>query len=448
MEVVTTTGMPVASARPAVREGERGSQWWMRTAFLFVLLFVIWRVFSLSHLMEVMGLLEGICTAAFFAWMLYRLGERWYLNDWRLNSVEVYCIALVFVPVWSALAAHVVFGQPIIYGIVAFKDFYLFLGALHIYRSLRQGFITLRQLEFALVLLAWLALGYFYFATLFTDPSQWIDTPLAGANDLKGGGVYYRFNMTIVFFGAIYYTARAFVGRQWWALLPAMLFAGYVIFLRMDRTSMAVMLAGMLGAAVVHVPPVRVARVALLSALPALLAIVLLFQLAPDLVDRYERMFADAFGTVLGTGNEGGEVSVRVHESQIAERYIERRPLTGNGRVSPQWSEGGYERFMGYFFPSDLGFLGLVFIYGWPVTFFLYLQFVLAAAYVLRVRGHRNNVFFITSKFLLLALSLDSLTNGMLTQYAGQVMLLVCIVHHFSRSRDEAQAGVQRRWIQ
>lgn len=435
MELVTPTAMPVASIRPV----EGGLRWWVRTALLFALILVICRVFSLSHLMEVMGLIEGISTAAFFAWMLFRLGERWYLNDWRLNSVEIYCIVLACVPVWSAFAAHRVFGQPVVYGIVAFKDFYLFLGALHIYRSLRQGYFTLRQLEVALVLLAWAALVYFYFATLFTDPVQWIDTPLTGANDLKGGGVYYRFNMTIVFFGAIYYTTLAFVRRQWWALLPAMLFAAYVVFLRMDRTSMAVMLVGMLGAAVVHVPPARVARVALMSALPALLAIVLLFQLAPDLVDRYERMFADAFGTVLGTGNEGGEISVRVSEAQIAERHIERRPLTGNGRVSPQWSEGGYERFMGYFFPSDLGYLGLVFIYGWPVTFFLYLQFALAAACILSVRGHRNNVVFITSKFLLLALSLDSLTNGMLTQYAGQVMLLVCIVHHFSRTRDDPQ---------
>lgn len=64
---------------------------------------------------------------------------------------------------------------------------------------------------------------------------------------------------------------------------------------------------------------------------------------------------------------------------------------------------------------------------------FLYLLFAVAAIYMLRVKGRNDDLFFITCQFLLLALFLDSLTNGQLTQNPGQALLLMGVMHYYSR---------------
>ncbi|MEO8068867.1 MAG: hypothetical protein ABI599_14315 [Flavobacteriales bacterium] len=434
MELVSTApalALPVRHTRTTLVEG--GVGWWLRTGFLCGLIVITCRVFAVSHLLEIIGVVEGLSSAVFVAWAGWRLLERWLLNDWKVTGLEIYCIALAFVPLWSAINAQRVFGQPVIYGLVAFKDFYLFLGAVHTYRLLRQGYFTLKQLELAFLIVAWTAVAYFYFASLFIDPGPWLDTPLAGANEIKGAGAYYRFNMMIIFFGAIYYTARAFLRQQWIYLLHALVFMSYVIFFRVDRTSIVVMLLGSAGAVLLHAKAKVLARFALVGLLPVLLGGVLVVQLAPGVVDQYTTMFGDAINTVLSDDKEGGEVSVRAYEVLIAERHIERAPLLGSGRMGSQWIEGGYEHFLGYFFPADVGYLGLVFMYGWPVTIFMYAQFILGAVYLLRAKGRSNDIFHVACKFLVLAVCLDSLTNGFLTQFAGQAMLLTSIAHHYSR---------------
>ena len=422
---------PMQQQPPEMEVG--GVRWWVRTGFLCALIVVTCRVFAVSHVLEIIGLVEGLSSAAFVAWAVWRLAERWLLNDWKITGLEIYCMVLALVPLWSAINAQRVFGQPVIYGLIAFKDFYLFLGALHIYRLLRQGFFTLKQLETAFLLIAWTAVIYFYLASLFIDPGPWLDTPLAGANEIKGAGTYYRFNMMIVFFGAIYYTARAFTRQQWLYLLHALVFVCYVIFFRVDRTSIVVMLIGMAGVVLFHANAKVIGRFVLMGILPLLLGAVLVVQLAPGVVDQYTTMFGDALNTLMGEGGAGGEVSVRAYEKLTAERYIDRNPLLGNGRMGSQWIEGGYEHFLGYFFPADVGYLGIAFIYGWPVTIFLYAQFIIAAIYLLRVRRQGNDIFHMACKFLVLSVCLDSLTNGFLTQFAGQAMLLTCIAHHYSR---------------
>lgn len=400
---------------------------------LVFLVTIVWRVLIVSHMSLVIGAAEVGLFALLMVWVVWRIIQRWLANDWAINGFEIYVFLLIILPLGSAFGARKEFGQPIIWGIIAFKDYYLLLGVLTIYHWLRMGWITLRQLELAMLIMAWTCLIYFYFATLFINPMPYQDTPLAGANDVKGGGVYYRFNMGAMYFGAIYYSARAFMREKWFDLFYAMLFAAYVVVFRLDRTSMAVTAIGMAGVVLWHVPLKRIARVALLAILPGILAVMMLFLLAPSKVTQYEDMFMDAIHTVTGNTTDAVEVSVRTLEVAIADRQVAKHPWIGNGRISHTWNELGYEPFLGFFYPADVGLLGLTFIYGYPGMLFLYSLFLVAGIYMLRVKGRGDDLFFVTCQFLLLALFLDSLTNGQLTQNPGQALLLMGVMHYYSR---------------
>lgn len=409
----------------------------LTVALLALLVAIVWRVFLVSHFSIAIGALELVVMVALMGWMAWRIIQRWLDNDWRLNGLEIYAMVLLLVPLLSAVAARREYDQPFIWGLVAFKDYYLLLGVLVVHRWLRRGWITLGQVEQALLAVAWACLIYFYFATLFINPAPYQDSPLAGANDVKGGGVYYRFNMCALYFGAIYYAARGFMRNRWTDLVYAALFAAYVVVFRMDRTSMAVTAVGMVGAVLWNVPWQRIAKVALVAFLPTLFAAMLVLLLAPAKVEQYKYMFMDALHTVTGAQEQAAEVSVRTVEAAIAKRQVAKHPWIGNGRISRSWNEQGYDGYYGFFYPADVGMLGLVFLYGYPGTVLLYLLFPIAALWAWRTRGWRHDLFLVAARFTLLALFLDSLTNGQLTQTPGQALLFAAILHYCHQMRPD-----------
>lgn len=415
----------------------------LTVGLLTLLVTLVWRMLTVSHMSLPIGVAELVLVALLVIWLVWRIIQRALMDDWTINGFELFVLLLLLLPIIPAIGARREFGQPVIWGIIAFKDYYLLSGVLAIYHWLRKGWITLAQVERAMVLMAWTCLIYFYFATLFIDPGPYQDTPLAGSNEIKGDGTYYRFNMSAIYFGAIYYSAKAFMRNRWIDLVYALLFAGYVVLFRMDRTSMMVTAIGMAGVVLWHVPFKRIVRMVLPVVLPAILAALLVVLLAPDTVEQYKVMFTDALQTVMGTSSGATEVSVRTIEAAIADRQVAQHPWIGNGRISREWSEEGYDKYYGFFYPADVGWLGLAFIYGYPGMLLLYALFLVAAIYILRVKGRNDDLLFMTCKFLLLALFLDSLTNGQLTQNTGQALLLLGLMHYYSRINEPATVLAQ-----
>lgn len=400
---------------------------------LVLLVMILWRMLLVSHVAVVVGALELVLVGLCGTWAAWRIVQRWLARDWTINGFEIYVLLLILLPLVSAVGARQTFGQPFVWGIIAFKDYYLILGVLAISHWLRMGWVSLRQLEQAMLIMAWICLVYFYFATLFINPAAYKDTGLAGANEIKGGAVYYRFNMGAIYFGAIYYTARAFMRARWVDLVSAMLFAAYVVVFRLDRTSMAVTVIAMVGVALWHVPLKRIVQAAMVAVLPTIFAVMLFFLFAPSKVDQYRNMFMDAVHTMAGDADGAAEVSVRTYEMAIANREVAKHPWVGSGRISKSWNELGYDKFFGFFYPADVGWLGLAFIYGYPGMLLLYLMYPIGFIYMLRVKGERDNVLFATLQFLLLALFLDALTNGQLTLTTAQPLLVVALLHFLQR---------------
>lgn len=450
--------MELVTPKSASELAQRQARWrlappnWLdgslKVAALCVLVSVLVRQFTVSHLYLLMGPIEAMFTALFGLWLVWRVFYRWKEDDWRLHGLDILVIIMMLIPIWAAFGAKNVFGQPIFFGILVFKDYYLLVGALLIHRTLLDGFFTLRQLEKAFLILAWIGIIYFYAATLLTNPGEYLDTPLAGANTIKGGVPYYRFNVMLLYFGSIYYFAKAFIQRRWLMLVPAALFAGYVVFFRMDRSTMAITALGMLLAVALHVPARRILKVAMISVMPLVMALTLAMVFLPDSVKQYELMFEDAMATITGRELPGGKVSVRVAETAIAETYISRHPWTGSGRLDHTWEPAGYERWLGFFFPADIGYIGLIFIYGIPGALLLYMQFPTGLVYLTRVKDRNDDVFFITCKYMLLCLFLDSISTGLLTQNSGQVILFVCIAHAYYRlGRKEQPMPRSSTWL-
>lgn len=399
--------------------------------FLFVNFTITYRVLLVTELAPVELVMEMIYVGSLGLYLLYRISKRIFEYNFRFNSLEIYLGLLMLLPILPAIASNVVFGQPLLYGFGTFQDFYLLVGALVVYNMLRSNEVSIELVEKAFVAVTWFNVLMFYFLSLFTDPAALRDTGLAGGNSVKGSDVYYRFNMTFIFFGSIYYGVKAFYKKNYLYLGYAAIFLVYLIFFRMDRTSMAVTAAALL---LFFFTALRLREQVLhLSRflVPIFGGVLIVWFFLPEIYDQYYLMFEDAVSTVVGGTNAEGEESVRVYEMKVALEYIDKNPLMGNGKVSSKWIPGGYDYFFGFFYPSDIGIFGQIFMFGYIGAFLLYFQYLLAFFYLWRIRHIKRNTFLTALKFLLLALFLDNLTNGYITIYAAHSLTVLAIIFYF-----------------
>lgn len=296
---------------------------------------------------------------------------------------------------------------------------------------LRSGELDIKLVEKAFVVLAIVFMLFSYFLTAFVDPTQFQDTAISGSNTAKGSDVYYRLNMSLFFFGSVYFTVKSFYKKNLFYLGIAFLFIFYVVFIRLDRTSIAVLLGG-LGLFFLTGLRTRNQVLAILQAIiPIVFTGLLIYFIRPDIYTQYYGMFMDVLDTADAAGSGSVEDNVRLMELDIAIRGFKQNPLFGHGKVSTYFVEGGYSHFYGFFYTSDLGFFGYLFSSGLVGLIIIFAQFYFFFKYILSIKHIKNNVFLVAVKYTVIILALDGLTTEYLVIYAGQTMTLILILLYF-----------------
>lgn len=410
---------------------------------LFMVLTISYRVFLNSILYYAQLAAEALFEVFLAVYIVSRVVHRIFTRNYKINHLEVYLFILMLLPIIPAIGAYQRFGQPLIYGLGSFRDYYLMFGCLVIFNLLRTNKVTIEMVEQAFVRLAWVQLFFCYFMTFFTNPAKYQDTGLAGANEMKGGEVYYRFNMALFFFGSVYYTVKSFYQRKYIYLIYAGLFFAYILFLRQDRTTIIAAL-GAIGLFAVTGLGFRAQVLTFVRFfIPVVLFAGIMALAFPEVVSKYYIMFDDAFSTVTGTKAEQASESVRVAELKIAMEGIKDKPIFGNGKLSNKWIEGGYNAFYKFFYASDVGVFGQIYMYGFIGAFILYAQFLFALFFAWRIKHIRMNVFLVTMKCVLFAHAIDTLSNGYLTIYSAQTMTAVMLIYYFYQ-KDRVVAAERR----
>ena len=392
---------------------------------------ISFRVLLVSPIPAVELAMELIYEVVLLLYLGYRIFHRIVSGNFRFNTMELYLFLLLLLPVQASLAAMFGYGQPLYYGLGTYRDFYMILGPLVIYNMLRNNVVSIELVERMFLLTAWTCLALFYAMTLFTNPESYRDSQAAGSNAAKGGDAYYRFNMAFIFFGTIYYYAKALYQKKPLYFIAGSLFFIYVAFMRFDRTSITALTGALVLLFFTALTPKRQMSIALFIGVPAIVVGVGGYLVAPDAYYQYYYMFLDAFSSLPGGFVANQDESIRINEVRIALENIEKRPFFGNGKISGRWVEGGYNHFFGLFYASDVGIFGQIFMYGFVGAFILYFQFVMSAIYSLRIKHIKRNIFLVGLKFFLVALAIDSLTNGYLTIYAAQSVTGMVLIYYF-----------------
>ncbi|WP_194711731.1 O-antigen ligase family protein [Noviherbaspirillum soli] len=336
-------------------------------------------------------------------------------NKLRFGSLEKYgMVVLLAAPVMAAYASYVEFGQPFIYGYLSQRQFALISATfvfLHLFRTKK---FSLFEVESALLFLAWISLIANTLGNMMIDPNLLEEQAGFSSVGMGEGDGKLKLDTAFIIFGFFYYAFSNLQVTSRTRLGCAMLFLSYLIFISGGRFALISVMAAFFFLLFKWSKKSRLIAIYGRLILAGFLFILVLFLFPSNKVDNLQEKFGDAIHVVM-TGQESEDVSAnaRISEVATAEPYVRKNWLWGNGFISNQWS-GGFYNVIGYFHPSDIGFYGIIFVFGVFGFLLLSFQFYFIWHYIRALsakRGLHSRLTDAISGYLVF-LAFNSITTG------------------------------------
>lgn len=330
----------------------------------------------------------------------------------NISRFEAYLLLLCLVPFVGAFTANFFYHQPLIYGLLAQRSFFLCISALFLFHALKTGYINLRNVERALIGISWTCLLCYILVNLSVNPAPFKETGFVGYNSLKGGYLF-RFNMTLIVFATFYYFISLLKSFNKLHALYFLLFFGYILLIRQDRT---IVLTTLIGLAILIFKNTSFRRGFFSTSMIVAGLILVLgttYFLNENFFNQIGQLYANSIHVVMNLGADEivkGNGNVRISEAQIAADGFLASPFVGQGVLSKQFN-GGFSSIYGHFYPADVGILGVLFLYGIIGVGMVFYQIILMFRYGYAIKKDQH-ILLMASLFFLIQFLLNSVTDG------------------------------------
>jgi len=392
------------------------------------LAFVYCSTFRVFATLPLEGLHQFISLTGIVLFTLYYVASFYFKTGaGRFTRLDMLLLAFLGINFFAAFRASVVFGQPILFGIIAQRSVLLALSGAMILSMLDKGWITLGQLERTFLFLAVALLTVSYGFVLFSDPKRFVDQEFVVYSPLRGYRFRFQFALVIMLFFYSLFRWRGRRSRFFLFSIFAILF--YLVYFLQSRTTLAVLAITLLIYFFRSYSfSQRLKRILLVT---AGVMVVVLSAYALDLtalLDRYRLLFTNATDVFRGVTPDEASSAIRYLELKTALGRIALHPFFGNGFVSSQWN-GGWHRLLGYFYPVDIGLFGNLVVFGFIGTLVVYSPF--AFAYRLSQNTPVQADFLRTCNYTLLFFFLTMFFSAVNIRDSSSVLFLVCIVYYY-----------------
>lgn len=403
----------------------------IKYAVLILILFIGFRAGFRTPLDEISKIAEEVLIFFLIGFILFRISQ-WVNNKDKLSRFELLMMMMMIFPIWSAIASAINFSQPLIYGIGTTRNFYLFLLGPFFYYLLHKKIITLIFLKNTMLAASWFTLAVFIIIYLSINPEKYPDRFFIGFNELKGGYIF-KFNIALLIFTLLYYSIRFLSTHRFLYLLLSLPFFYMMLFIRQDRSIIIMTLFVML---IFYFKRIFFQSAIRYSAMIILLIFTVFFiveitDYKPS--DQSVSRFYNLWLTV--TGRETDESATNIRRLEVIKAWpdIEKRFLFGNGELSPRWQDG-FSRIYGYFYPSDIGIIGILYLFGITGTLLLFVQFLFAHKIIKKLNV--EDPFTITCTYYLLFCFLDSFTSGQSAFFPSNSTIIIAILFFAYRNNE------------
>lgn len=404
----------------------------IRQLVLCIVLLVGFRLMPAFPLMKIGKEILILCLAIFFlsSYFVWKISSRM-----RFSLIEIYILAMVFlIPIIAGIMAQLEFGQPFYLGALSQRNMILGIISIALIYHVTQRKISIADIEKSLISIAWISLAIYLFFEIAFDPRQFSeDSGLVGG--FNSGSPEFRFNSLFICYGFFYYVIKGLKSKIKKFYLISLIFFFYILFIDQGRflivSTLATFIVFTWKQASLAKITLWIPKLVLLASLLATLS----YTFNEEKTEQLAKKFHAAFIVVL-TGEETSDSSAnaRLIATVIATPYIEKNWLLGSGDISNQWS-GGYTGFFGvHFYPSDIGIIGVIFMFGYLGTLLFLMQFVFA--YIYYHRGKTKKVELVmadVSAIFLLFIAINSLTTGKFAHYSEVSFFFIALLYCISK---------------
>ncbi len=380
-------------------------------------------VFTKTILVHLFLGIETVFRYSLAVFFVFYLADRVILKK-RLNYLDVVILILFIVPVYSAFSAKREFGQPILMGLLAQNYLLMYLAGIFIFYLIRIRWITLESLRYSFLILGWICLVLFVLTEFFADPADYVgETEFVRSKDTKGGYFFKYFTYFITFAG-LYHAVKFFFYRKTDQLLLFLPFLFFMILINNGRTDMVVFLATLALIFFKHQTFKQILVYTLYVLIGAGVTLAILITFFPTEYQILYDMYSSYFTVLLGQESEDSSATSRLLQVGVALDFLLKNPdaiAFGAGKVSAAYPV----KMMELVNPVDIGLIGLIFNHGLVGMVIMYSQFVFAYNFSSKVKFAKNDMFFITLKYYMFMILVQSFFKGPLFYLPGQLIIII-----------------------
>lgn len=343
------------------------------------------------------------------------------------NATTKYIFLCVSLIILSAVLASLNFGQPLIFGLLASRRSLYCLTGLIIFSLLKKEIISINNLEKIFIFYFITMLAIYYMINIFFPAEALLST--ADTEFTKGFVGYsesmgisrYIFDQSIIIFGLIY----SLVNRKNKKFLVYLLCALFYIFF-FFRGRIPIFLFIIIGAYYLIVKANLKTKITFCVFTGIVIPLSFFFGGFEQELSHLIVFFKDGFAALTGKIGSDASANARIFEAKTAWRSIEQFHYIGVGQLSNQWLLTN-KLLLGYFHPSDIGLLGIWFLYGIAgVVAFFYLCLMVGKLFFII---NKENIFIFSCWLYSVYILLSSLmTGGIFITAFGQFSIMLAII--------------------
>jgi hypothetical protein len=420
----------------------------IKQSLLVVFLLMSFRIIEKTPLRFSYYLLEPLFLIVLLAFLFILIFHS-LLNYQSFSFLEIFIVSLLLIPFYSAWLSFIEFDQPFIYGLLAERKWFLVISGLMLLHLLKTRKINLNDIERSFLTIAWLSLIAFMLMINILDPENYLDIEgFIVYSELRGG---YRFKLSPIFivFAVIYYFIRYFHTKKIRNILFFSVFLGYIVYIQQGRT-LTISLLIVLTLYVFFNLKLKDKLVLTFYSI-VLVTIVLYISLALNqiFIERTTLLYSNVL--LFLQGMETGEPGVDIRLALVALtlnillsdwKYL----LFGIGRLSNQWNEG-FGGIFDYFYPADIGIIGVIFLYGLIGLFYVNMQYILSFIYYRRIHLMKNNIFLKSIVYFLIAYFIKSMVTGQTFSSPSCSVIIIVIIYYFHYQEKQKKTVIDRNRI-
>ncbi len=386
------------------------------------------------------GIFEALFICVVMITMLVSLREM--IIGWskgKSNYLQLLLFPLFLLPFITAWQANREFHQPYLMGLLAQRQHFIIFAGYFLLIALKKNWISEDRLKKRFITALFVIMGIMLFFSVFIDPQKFNGTEFVEFSLNKGW--HYEFPSDVVATVILYSVFKILHQNTYRFLLPLLLGAVYFLVYIQDRSQLLMISITVF---IYFMRNVSLSRKVIYAAWGGLLivfALGLTMLVKPDLITHYITIFSNASTIVTGGTTSEYSTSMRLAESAIALRGFAEHPWFGNGFVSAQF-KGGFSGFFGYFYASDVGILGNLFVYGIFGTLIFYIPFIYALKWSGKLRKN-HNMLLTTCQYGMIFIFLDMITAASNIKFMGLPSVFFAIIYYyrFVKKEQESAAG-------